>query len=229
MMSEPSSSCLRFVPHCGPNHQNTQVMQGTSPCQRQPSLSQHSLQNRQPSTHRREWALGRLKPQAEVQPAGAASPPVAEAVSEGAEATSLWPVPPASLLPEPADSPVAEASLSPVPPVAPEPEEASSDSWEPVAVEVDVAASPPAASDNLVASAAAVGSALVAADDAPAVDGEEDVEDDKAEDDVEGVVNPAGGRSGRRTSMYSAPVAFGEASTRASDIHLACGRVELPK
>ena len=43
------------------------------------------------------------------------------------------------------------------------------------------------------------------------------------------VENPAAGRSGRRTSMYSAPAELGETSTRASDSHLACGRVSSPK
>jgi hypothetical protein len=40
---------------------------------------------------------------------------------------------------------------------------------------------------------------------------------------------PAAGRSGRRTSMYQAPAELGEASTRAAESHLACGREASPK
>jgi hypothetical protein len=77
---------------------------------------------------------------------------------------------------------------------------------------------PPAAFARLAASAAAVGSeALVST----GVDIEVDEED--AEE------SPAAGRSGRRTSTYQALAALGEVRTRASDSHLACGRMELPK
>ena len=91
----------------------------------------------------------------------------------------------------------------------------------------DVAVLPPTALSRLAASAAAVG---------PDVSVWTDVEDaapDDAEADVELELeleeNPAAGRSGKRTSMYRAPAELGEVSTRASDSHLACGRVALPK
>jgi hypothetical protein len=77
---------------------------------------------------------------------------------------------------------------------------------------------PPIAASRLAASVAAVSF------EAPAgADVEVDV------DDEDGDENPAAGRSGRRTSTYDAPAALGEASTRASDSHLACERVASPK
>src|SRR5262249_18099637 len=42
-------------------------------------------------------------------------------------------------------------------------------------------------------------------------------------------VNPAAGRSGRRTSMYDAPAELGSASTRARESHLAWGLLSSPK
>ena len=77
---------------------------------------------------------------------------------------------------------------------------------------------PPIAASRLAASVAAVSS------EAPAcVEVEVEVADDDGEE------KPAAGRSGRRTSTYDAPAALGDTSTRASDSHLACGRMSLPK
>ena len=149
---------------------------------------------------------------------GAASPPVGEAVSEGADTASLSLPPPVLLTPllapappEPPELPDGAVSLSPLPPVPEELLAASSDSLEPLGVEVDVAADPPAASDNLKASAAAVGSALEVGEEteeeeeapegAEAVDVDAEVVEDPPDDALAGAVNPAAGRSGRRTSM----------------------------
>src|SRR6185437_2400449 len=116
-----------------------------------------------------------------------------------------------------------ESSLSLDPDSAEEPE-AVSDSPAPVAgVAMD---SPPAASESRAASAAAVGSEAPVCTGVEALDAEPlDVE----APDEDGAEKPAAGRSGKRTSTYSAPAALGEVSTRASDIHLACGRVASPK
>src|SRR6202035_4246977 len=137
MMAEPSSSCLRLVRATPGDHQNTQVMQGTSPCQRQPSLSQQSLQNRQPSTIARELAFLRGYPPVEVEPSGEAS--FAPELGVGGEVDDASPSPAPTLV-----EVVLVASASPALDAADEPEEVSlSLSPEPVVVEaVD---SPPAA------------------------------------------------------------------------------------
>ena len=82
---------------------------------------------------------------------------------------------------------------------------------------------PPTALARLAASAAAVGSDVLVCRGVPLVD------ELVAGPELELVENPAAGRSGKRTSMYKAPAELGETSTRASDSHLACGRVSLPK
>src|ERR1700735_3413884 len=80
---------------------------------------------------------------------------------------------------------------------------------------------PPTALARLAASGAALGSDVLVCNGAPLAD-ELVVEPELME-------NPAAGRSGKRTSIYRAPAELGETSTRASDSHLACGRVSLPK
>jgi hypothetical protein len=147
-------------------------------------------------------ALG--NPRVEVQPPGSASPPLGVEASEGPEAVSLSPLE-----------------------VGDEPDEVSV-AAEPLAGE-EALASPPAALERRAASAAAVGSEVdvwtgIEADDADELDAAEEEEEEE-----EGDEKPAAGRSGRRTSTYSAPAALGEVSTRASDSHLACGRVLSPK
>lgn len=79
---------------------------------------------------------------------------------------------------------------------------------------------PPTALARLAASAAAVGSDVLVCRGASL---------DELVVEPELVENPAAGRSGRRTSMYRAPAELGDTSTRASDSHLACGRVSSPK
>ena len=79
---------------------------------------------------------------------------------------------------------------------------------------------PPTALARLAASADAVGSDVLVCRGTSL---------DELVVEPELVENPAAGRSGRRTSTYRAPAELGETSTRASDSHLACGRVSLPK
>lgn len=86
---------------------------------------------------------------------------------------------------------------------------------------------PPTALARLAASAAAVGSDVHPEGHGLVRRGTPLVDELVVEPEL--MENPAAGRSGRRTSMYRAPVELGETSTRASDSHLACGRVSLPK
>jgi hypothetical protein len=94
-------------------------------------------------------------------------------------------------------------------------------------VEPEEAALPPAALARLAASAAAVGSDVHP--EGHELVGSAALLEEVVVEPMELVENPAAGRSGRRTSMYSAPAELGETSTRASESHLACGRVSLPK
>src|SRR6185437_12148873 len=101
-----------------------------------------------------------------------------------------------------------------------------------LSLDPDSAEEPEAVSDSPAPVAGVAMDSPAAASEAPVCTGVEALDAEPLDveaPDEDGAEKPAAGRSGKRTSTYSAPAALGEVSTRASDIHLACGRVASPK